>query len=100
MRRRVLEILLMCALLVATVRAADGPERFLFSERNGFRVAELQATGARLETSRGRLRIEAAAQKAGGERRGVVFPLRDVERDLSAFRHVELEIANVGATPA
>lgn len=93
-------VALICAALGGTaLRAADAPERILFGEQNGFRVTGRETTGARLDAQRGRLRIEAAPQNAGGARRRVVFPLRDVERDLSAFRHIELEIANVGATP-
>ena len=99
MRRR-LHLSLMGTLLLATVlRAADEPERLLFGGPNRFHASELQAHGARLAATRDRLRIEAAAQAAGGARRCVVFPLRETDRDLSAFRHIELEIANAGAAP-
>ena len=100
MLHRTLELSLMCSLLAfRALHATDAPERVLFGGRNGFRTADVQATGARIESQRERLRIEAPARASGGDRRGIVFPLRDVERDLAAFQYVEVEIANVGAAP-
>ena len=100
MRRLTLELSLICALLdPAALHATEAPERVLFSGQNGFRAVELQATGARIEAQRDRLRIDAATQATGGDRRGVVFPLRNVERNLSEFQYVEVEIANVDAAP-
>ena len=88
------------ALFISAALAAAEPEpRVLFDASNGFQLGELQPRAVSVSRADHRLRIDAPAIDAGGDRRGVVFPLREAERDLARFRHVEIEIANAGPAP-
>ena len=89
-----------CALaLAAALGASETEPKILFGPANGFRAAELQPAGAQIAAVGERLRIDAPPGDPEGARRGVLFPLRENERDLANYNQVELDIANRGTTP-
>ncbi len=79
--------------------AAEPEPTLLFGEANGFRMPELQARGAAASVAGERLRIDGAATAVGGDRRGVMFPLRREPADLSRHRYIEFELTNAGEKP-
>lgn len=92
--------MLLHPLLAAAENAAE-PEQptLLFGPANGFRSAQLQASGTAASMAGERLRIDGAAIKVGGARRGVVFPLSREQNDLSRHRYIELALTNRGEKP-
>jgi hypothetical protein len=77
--------------------AAD--TRPLFGGPAGVRSADFQPTGVTATVQGERLRLALPAGDPGGERRAVRFPLPAGAGDLSRFRHLEVALANPGATP-
>lgn len=83
-------------LALATVPAAvAAPARELFGGVDGIRVATLQPVGVEVTELDGKLHLAALP----AAERTLAFPLAPEDRDLSHWRYVEAEIANLGAQP-